>query len=276
MDIKSTIRLNNGVEIPRLGLGVYQSQNGAETTNAILWAFEAGYRHVDTAAIYGNEEGVGQAIAKCGIPRKELFITTKLWNEDMRRGSQFEAFNKSLKLLQTDYIDLYLIHWPVQRTIKNSWKALEELHRSGHIRAIGVSNFQEQHLDDLLTYAQVVPAVNQIECHPRLSQEPLNRYCKKHGIAVEAWSPLGGGGNTLVRDPLLTKIGEKYNKSAAQVMLRWDLQREIITIPKSVHQNRIIANADLYDFELGDDDMAQIFSMNKDHRFGADPDNFHF
>lgn len=276
MDITSTEKLNNGVEIPRLGLGVYQSQNGAETTNAVLWAFETGYRHVDTAAIYGNEESVGRAIAKCGIPRKELFITTKLWNEDMRQGTQYVAFKHSLKLLQTDYIDLYLLHWPVRGTIKNSWKVLEELYRSGAIRAIGVSNFHEHHLDDLLSYAQVVPAVNQIECHPRLSQEPLRRYCQKHGIAVEAWSPLGGGGNVLVRDPLLTRIGAKYNKSPAQVMLRWDLQREIITIPKSVHKSRIIANAEIFDFELSEDDMAAIQSMNKDHRFGPNPDNFHF
>ncbi len=248
MDINTTKKLNNGVEIPYLGLGVFQCKDGDETVNAVRWAIEAGYRHIDTAAAYGNEKSVGQAIRQSGIDRKELFVTTKLLPDDMLQGTQMKAFEKSLKLLQLDYVDLYLIHWPVTGKTLESWKALEEIYKSGRARAIGVSNFVEHHLDKLLQDAKIVPAVNQVECHPHLSQQPLVAYCEKLGIAFEAWSPLGGTGGKLLDDPVLKKIAEKYGKSAAQVVLRWDLQRGIITIPKSTHQARIIANTDLYEF----------------------------
>jgi diketogulonate reductase-like aldo/keto reductase len=194
----------------------------------------------------------------------------------MRKGRQLEAFEDSLKLLKTDYVDLYLIHWPVADKYKESWKVLEELYQSGRVRAIGVSNFHKHHLDDLLAEAKVLPVVNQVECHPRLSQKSLVEYCNKLNIAFEAWSPLGGGGGDLVNDERLKKMGAKYGKSAAQVILRWDLQRGIITIPKSVHKDRIISNADIYDFELTQEDMAIMNAMNENKRVGADPDNFNF
>jgi len=278
MDINTTKKLNNGVEIPLLGFGVYQAKEGEEAVNAVRWALEAGYRHIDTAAVYQNEESVGRAIIESGIPRDKIFLTTKLWNDDMRKGRQKEAFEESLKRLKTDYVDLYLIHWPVAGKYKESWKVLEELYQSGKVRAIGVSNFHKSHLDDLLADAKVVPAVNQVECHPWLNQEPLFDYCNKLNIAFEAWSPRcgTGTGKALLNDERLKAIAAKYNKSAAQVILRWDLQRGIITIPKSVHKERIFANTDIFDFELSKEDMSIINEMNENKRVGPDPDNFNF
>jgi diketogulonate reductase-like aldo/keto reductase len=274
MNILSTVTLNNGVEMPQLGFGVFQSAVGKETYQAVLWALEAGYRHIDTAMIYGNEADVGQAIIDSGVPREEIFLTTKLWNEDMRQDRQEEAFQESLDRLQVDYVDLYLIHWPVPGKFHDSWKALERIYATGKAKAIGVSNFQIHHLETILQDAKIVPAVNQVELSPQLSQVPLTEYCNSKGIAVEAWSPLGGG--VLVGDPRLAEIGAKYGKSAVQVILRWDLQRGIITIPKSVHQNRIIDNTKIFDFELSDEDMNYINSLNEDKRTGADPDTFNF
>lgn len=274
MNLQSTRTLNNGVEIPRLGLGVFKSQDGAETEHAVRWALEAGYRHIDTAKAYHNEGSVGKAIAESGIDRKEIFITTKLWNDDMRAGKQREVFEQSLEALRTDYVDLYLIHWPVKEAYVESWEIMVDLYRQGLIRAIGVSNFNEHHLDDVIRATGIVPAVNQIELHPRLTQAPLCAYCEKLGIAPEAWSPLGHGG--LIADETLSAIGKKYGKSAAQVMIRWDLQRGIITIPKSVHRERIVQNADVFDFALSDADMAAISAMNRDERTGADPESFPF
>ena len=276
MDIRTTRKLNNGVEIPVLGLGVFKARDGKETVDAVRMALQAGYRHIDTAAAYGNEESVGRGLKESGVPRGEVFITTKLWNDDQRKGRQREAFETSLKNLGTDYIDLYLIHWPVAGVYKQSWKVMEELSRAGRIRAIGVSNFQAHHLDDLVKDATVTPAANQVECHPRLTQKPLAAYCQKLNIAIEAWSPLGGEGGDLLKDPALKAIGERYGKSIAQVIIRWDLQRGIITIPKSVRQERIISNAAVYDFELTADDMARIDAMNEDRRFGPSPDTFTF
>lgn len=274
MNILSTLTLNNGVEMPQFGFGVFQSAVGRETYQAVLWALEAGYRHIDTAMIYGNEADVGQAIIDSGVPREKIFLTTKLWNEDMRQDRQEQAFQDSLKRLQVDYVDLYLIHWPVRGKYHESWKILEKLYATGKARAIGVSNFQISHLDTILADAQIVPAVNQIELHPQLTQEPLDAYCRSKGIAVQAWSPLGGG--VLLRDPTLAEIGAKYNKTTAQVILRWDLQRGIITIPKSVHQDRIISNTEVFDFELSAEDMDRISALNLDRRTGADPDTFKF
>lgn len=275
MDLNTTRKLNNGVEIPYLGLGVFQSKDGDETANAVRWAIEAGYRHIDTAAIYRNEESVGKGILESGIDRKDLFITTKLWNEDMRAGRQIEAFEKSLKLLKTDYVDLYLIHWPVEG-FQKSWKAMEEIYASGRARAIGVSNFHEHHLKDLLSDAKVTPAVNQIESHPLLTQKPLIDYCEKHGIVCEAWSPLGGTGGNLLENQQLKALAGKYGKTVAQVILRWNLQRGVVVIPKSVHKDRIISNTKIYDFELTQEDIEAIEALNCGKRVGPDPESFNF
>ena len=279
MNLHSSKTLNNGVKIPFLGLGVFQCNDGDETVNAVRWAIEAGYRHIDTAAAYGNEKSVGQAIHDSGINRDELFVTTKLWKEDMLQGTQMKAFEKSLKLLQLNYVDLYLIHWPVPGKTLESWKVLEDIFKSGRARAIGVSNFVQCHLDFLLQNAKVVPAVNQIQCHPYFTQQPLVAYCEKLGIACEAWSPLGGTGGNLLDDLVLKKIAEKHAKSVAQIVLGWDLQRGTITIPKSTHQKRIIANTDLYTFKLSKDDMKAISERNQDTQHyptGWDPDHIDF
>ena len=279
MNINSTKKLNNGIEIPYLGFGVFQVKDGDETVNAVRWAIEAGYRHIDTAQAYRNEKSVGQGIIQSGIARKELFITTKLSIEDIRAGTQMKGFENSLKLMQLDYIDLYLIHWPVTGKNKESWKILEEIYKSGRARAIGVSNFVEFHLDKLLQDTKIVPAVNQIQLHPNFSQQPLVAYCEKLGIACEAWSPLGGTGGKLLDDPVLTKIAGKYKKSTAQVVLRWELQSGIITIPKSTHQARIKANTELYDFELSAADMKTINDLDKAPKplgMGWDPNKIGF
>jgi len=274
MNLTSTVTLNNQVKMPQLGFGVFKSAEGKETYQAVRWALEAGYRHIDTAMIYGNEESVGKAIHDSGIPRAEIFLTTKLWNDDMRKDRQEKAFQESLDRLQVDYVDLYLIHWPVAEKFHESWKIMEKIYRTGKARAIGVSNFQQHHLETILADAVIVPAVNQVELNPQLTQVPLFDFCTGKGILMEAWSPLGGG--ELVSDPRLAEIGAKYQKSAVQVILRWDLQRGIITIPKSVHKDRIINNTKIFDFELSAQDMADINSLNKDIRTGADPDTFDF
>lgn len=278
MNIRTTKTLNNGVEIPMLGLGVFRSPNGPETVQAVKWALKAGYRHVDTASLYANEETVGQGIRESGIPRKQVFVTTKMWTEDMRKGraGQRAAFEKSLSLLGLEYVDLYLLHWPVAESFHEAWKVMEEILRSGKARAIGVSNFHEHHLDELLAGAKVCPAVNQVECHPRLSQAPLVACCAKLGIAFETWSPLGGIRGDLMNDVTLKGIGLNHGKSIAQTILRWELQRGLVTIPKSVHKDRIEENADLYDFELTAREMALVDALNENRRFGADPENFPF
>ena len=263
MNINTTKKLNNGVEIPYLGIGVFQVKDGDEAVNTVRWALEAGYRHIDTASAYRNEKSVGQAIRQSGINRKELFVTTKLPVDAMQQGTQMKSFERSLNLLQLDYVDLYLIHWPVTGKNRETWKVMEEIYASGRARAIGVSNFVARNLDKLLQDAKIVPAVDQVELHPYFSQQPLAAYCEKQGIACEAWSPLGGTGGKLLDDPVLKKIAAKYTKSAAQVVLRWELQRGIITIPKSTHQARIKANIDLYDFELSANDMKTITDLDK-------------
>jgi len=259
-----------------LGLGVFKAPEGSAARQAVLWALEAGYRHIDTAAIYGNEASVGEGLTLSGLDRKDVFITTKLWNEDMRQGRQEAAFHDSLKRLKLDYVDLYLIHWPVPGKYEESWKVMEKLYKEGKIRAIGVSNFHRHHLESLEKIAEVMPMVNQIECHPLLKQQELVEYCQSKNMAVTAWSPLGGQGSGLLDSPVLKEIAGRYGKSPAQIILRWDLQRGIITIPKSVHKERIQQNADIFDFELSTSDMNAINAMNKDQRTGADPDNFHF
>lgn len=274
MDISSTITLHNGGAMPRLGFGVFRaSVKDAETS--VRWALEAGYRHIDTAKIYGNEAAVGRAVKGSGLMREHIFVTTKLWNADMRAGRQMAAFEESLNELGMDYVDLYLIHWPVENFVE-SWKILEEIHASGRAKAIGVSNFQPHHLDTLLQTAQIVPAVNQVESHPYLTQKPLMDYCAQKGIVCEAWGPLGGQGAQIMAEQTIGDIADKHGKTPAQVILRWDLQRGIVPLPKSVHRERIFSNAELYDFALDDEDMRAIEAMNRDQRLGADPDNFSF
>jgi len=274
MDITSTKKLHNGVMIPRLGFGVFRA-SVEDTVKSVKWALEAGYRHIDTAKIYGNEAAVGKAVKESGIPRDKIFITTKLWNQDMRDNRQEEAFEQSLKDLGMDYVDLYLIHWPVPN-FAESWNILEKLYKEKKIRAIGVSNFQIHHLEELAQTQVVMPVVNQIECHPYLTQQPLIHFCRGMDIAVEAWGPLGGQGADIMEQKTIRDIAEKHERTPAQVILRWHLQHDVIPLPKSVHRERVFSNADLYDFNLDEGDIAAIDAMNQDKRLGADPDNFSF
>ncbi|MHA6533662.1 aldo/keto reductase [Paenibacillus sp. BAC0078] len=265
--------LNDGVTMPWLGLGVWQAKNGEEVINAVKSAVETGYRSIDTAAGYKNEEGVGQAIRECGVPRDELFITTKLWNGDQGYESALKAFEVSRKKLGLDVVDLYLIHWPVAGKYRDSWKALVHLQQEGLVRSIGVSNFQPHHLEEIIEDTGVVPSVDQVEFHPLLTQRELLKYAKAHDIQVEAWSPLMQGNLDL---PLLQELAGKYGKTAAQIVLRWDLQQGVVTIPKSVHAKRIAENAGFFDFTLSDEEVKAIEALNRNHRFGPDPDNFNF
>lgn len=272
--LQDVTTLHNGVKMPWFGLGVYKTREGQEVIQAVKAAIKAGYRSIDTAAYYKNEEGVGQAIKEAAIPREELFITTKVWNTDQGYESTLAAFNESLMKLDLDYIDLYLVHWPVKGKYKDTWKALETLYKEGKVRAIGVCNFQIHHLEDLLADAEIAPMVNQVECHPRLTQKELLSYCQDHHIQLEAWSPLGRG--RMLDEPTLKELAAKYQKTVVQIILRWDLQSGIVTIPKSVREERIIENADIFDFELSKEDMRMIDSMNRNHRNGPDPDHFDF
>jgi methylglyoxal/glyoxal reductase len=273
-DLKGTVQLSNGVEMPYLGLGVFKTHDGEEVENSVNWALELGYRHIDTASIYQNERGVGNAIIASGIPREEIFITTKIWNDKQRNETVMSGFEESLELLQTDYVDLYLVHWPVKEKIGSSWKVLEEIYRSGRARAIGVSNFLQHHLEQLLPLAEIIPMVNQVECHPYLVQQSLIDFCKSNSIIYEAWSPIMRGKVNEI--PLFNELSDKYHKSPVQIVLRWDLQKGIVTIPKSVHKDRIKHNADIFDFEITSEDMARIDNLDKDHHFGAHPDTFDF
>lgn len=269
------IKLNNGIEIPQLGLGVYQTPEGEETVNSVKWALEAGYRHIDAARVYGNEAGVGEGIRQSGVKRQDIFLTTKLWNDDIRQRRTRDAFEESLKALGTDYVDLYLIHWPADG-FEEAWKEMEQLYHEGKIRAIGVSNFHKQHLKRLFEIAKVRPVVNQIESHPYLNNHELICLNKENGMETEVWSPLGGTGGNLLGDKLLGELADKYKKTAAQIVLRWDIQRGVIVIPKSTHRERIVSNIDVFGFELEDCDMEKINQINKDLRVGPDPDSFDF
>lgn len=272
----TTLTMNNGVQIPQLGLGVFQTPDGKATSQAVTWALQAGYRHIDTAMIYGNEESVGQGIRDSGLKRRDVFLTTKLWNDDIRSGRAKEAFEESLDRLGTDYVDLYLIHWPAQGW-QQAWQDMEELYRQRRVRAIGVCNFQQHHLEELHSISSTKPAVNQIESSPQFVNQELIDYC--HGelrIDVEAYSPLGGTGGSVLSDPRLESISRKVGRSPAQVILRWHIQRGLIVIPKSTHQDRIEQNAQVFDFTLDEDDMKAISAMDSGIRAGADPDNFDF
>jgi len=273
-NLQGTFTLNNGVEMPYFGLGVYLSKDGQEVINAVKWAIEAGYRHIDTASVYKNEEGVGEAVKQCGVDRKDLFVVSKVWNSDQGYDSTLKAFDASLGRLKMDYLDLYLIHWPVASRYKETWKAMEKLYADGRVKAIGVSNFLQHHLEDLLGAAAVVPMVNQMEFHPFLVQQDLIDFCNKNTIQYEAWSPMMQG--KIFDMDEFRQLAEKYHKSIAQIVLRWDLQKGVITIPKSSKKERIIANADIFDFELSEGDVKLLDAMHKGQRFGPDPDNFDF
>lgn len=270
--IQSCALLNNGVKMPWLGLGVYKSKEGGEVEHAVKTALKIGYRSIDTASFYENERGVGQAIKESGIPRQEIFVTTKVWNDQQGYDSTLRAFEESRKKLGLEYIDLYLIHWPIPGKFKETWKALEKLYRDGLVRAIGVSNFQIHHLEDLLNDCEIKPAVNQVEFHPYLTQKQLLAFCKEHDIQMEAWAPLMRG--KVLDEPVIQTIAAKYGKTPAQVVLRWDLQHGVITIPKSVREERIKENSEIFDFQLTAEEMKQIDSLNKNERSGPDPDVF--
>ncbi len=273
-DLKGTFTLNNGLEMPYFGLGVWQSKDGQEVIDAVQYALDAGYRAIDTAAIYQNEEGVGQAIAQSAIPREEIFVTSKVWNDDQRSGDIIKAFDTTMNKLGFEYLDLYLIHWAVEGKYKDTWKVLEELYQSGRVKAIGVSNFLQHHLEDLLEDAEVVPMINQMEFHPRLIQQELIDFCKSQGIQYEAWSPLMQG--KIFEIELLRQLAGKYGKSVAQIALRWNLQKGVVTIPKSVKKERIVANAAIFDFEIDAEDIEAIDGLDQAKRVGPDPDNFNF
>ncbi|WP_042220485.1 aldo/keto reductase [Oceanobacillus manasiensis] len=265
------VTLNNGLEMPQLGFGVWQVPD-EEATPAVEKAIEVGYRSIDTAKVYANEEGVGKAIANKNVPREELFITTKVWNSDQGYENTLKAFDASLDRLGLDYVDLYLIHWPTPEfdDYVETYKALEKLYKDGRVKAIGVCNFNIEHLQRLLDECEVVPAVNQVECHPYLQQAELKAFCDKHNIYLEAWSPLMQGGEVL-NNSVVTNIADKYSKTPAQVILRWHLQYNNIVIPKSVTPSRIEENFDVFDFELSEEDMKEIKGLDRNERKGPEP-----
>ncbi|MGE3806277.1 MAG: aldo/keto reductase [Gemmataceae bacterium] len=272
--IDATVALHNGVAMPWLGLGTWQAADGSEVERAILEAIKLGYRSIDTASIYGNEVGVGNAVRNGGLPRDQLFITSKVWNSDQGFENTLRAFDASMQRLGLDYLDLYLVHWPVQGKYRDTWKALEKLYADQRVRAIGVSNFLTHHLDDLLPGVRVVPMVNQVEFHPWLVQPKLLDYCRQRKIQVEAWAPLMRG--RFADIPEITAIARQHQKSPAQVLLRWDLQHEVVTIPKSTSAQRLAENAALFDFSLSAAEMAQLDALECGQRVGPDPDNFNF
>ncbi|RLQ94527.1 aldo/keto reductase [Falsibacillus albus] len=253
--------LNNGVEMPILGFGVYQIQDEKECEQAVYEAIKAGYRLIDTAASYLNEEAVGKAIKRIGVPREELFITTKLWVQDTGYEPTKKAFEKSLERLQLDYLDLYLIHQPFG-DVYGSWHAMEELYREGKVRAIGVSNFYPDRLTDLIIHNDVVPAVNQVETHPFNQQIESAKLMKENNVQIESWGPFAEGKNNMFQNEILASIAEEHNKSVAQVVLRWLTQRGVVAIPKSVHKERIIENFNIFDFELREEEMERIAALD--------------
>ena len=271
LQIDSSILLNNGVPIPRLGLGVYLTPADQGGIDAIAGALNSGYRHLDTAAFYENEAQVGAAVRESGVRREDVFVTTKLWNSDHGYDRTIRAFEESRRLMRFDYIDLYLIHWPVPEKRRDSWKALETIYEEGKCRAIGVSNYMTRHLNELLEHAAIVPSVNQIELHPfiYLKRKPVIELCRVHGIAIECYSPLTKG--VRLADPGLSWIAEKYERSTAQILIRWGLQKGFITIPKSARMGRIRENAQIYDFSISNDDMDALDALNEGYSCTWDP-----
>lgn len=275
--LNDRVTLNNGTKIPGLGLGVFQIPN-EKTAQVVADGIKAGYRLIDTAQIYGNEAGTGdgirQGLAVTGLTREDLFVTSKVWNDHLTYDETIAAFDASLTRLGLDYLDLYLIHWPGDNAFKDSYLALQDLYHAGKIKAIGVSNFNKHHLEELATFADVVPVIDQVESHPRLNQEALRAYAAINDIKLQAWSPLMQG--QILTDPTLQQIADKHHKSVAQVVLRWDIQREVLLAVKSVRPERLASNAAVFDFALDETDMATINAMNRDLRVGPDPEVFDF
>ena len=269
-----TITLNDGHTIPQLGFGVFKVEP-TETTRIVSDALEVGYRHIDTAAIYGNEEGVGQALASSGIDRSELFVTTKLWNDNQGTQSALDAFDESLEKLGLDYVDLYLIHWPTpaRDTYVESWKTLAKIRESGRARSIGVSNFLVPHLERIISETDIVPAVNQIELHPAGQQAEVAAFSRQHGIHIEAWGPLGQGKYPLLEEPVVTTAAEAHGKTPAQVVIRWHLQTGNIVFPKSNRRERMVENFDVLDFELSNTELATITALERGGRVGSHPND---
>lgn len=271
--INEYVKLKNGVKMPILGFGTFEVENGQTTIDSVKEALKIGYRHIDCASRYENEDSVGIAIKESGIPREEIFITSKVWNSDQGYESTLKAFNETITKLGVDYLDLYLIHWPKELN-KETWRALEKLYKDGKVKAIGVSNFKEHHIEDLKETAEILPMVNQVEFHPQLAQPELLKYCKENNIQLEAWGPLMRG--KVFKLPILKELAEKYNKSISQIVLRWDIQMGVVTIPKSITPHRIKENSDIFDFKISDEDMAKIATLNTGERVGPDPDNITF
>jgi len=272
LTIDSAVTLENGIEMPRLGLGTYKSRAGTEVVHAVEAALRAGYRSIDTASVYANEEGVGEGLRSSGVPREDVFLTTKVWNTEQGYETTLEAIDRSLAKLGTDYVDLYLVHWPIQRHLHETWRAMEDIYDAGKARSIGVCNHLPHHLAELMAGANVPPMVDQVEFHPRLQQPGLQAYLAEHDIALEAWAPIIRGAVNEI--PQLVEIGRAHDRSPAQVSIRWILQMGYITIPKSVHDERIAQNADVFDFELTDAEMEIIDALDQGHRIGPDPDNY--
>lgn len=274
--------LNNNYKIPNIGFGTFRTPSGEETEKSVIDAIKSGYRHIDCAAAYGNEKSVGEAIRKSGVAREELFITSKLWNDDKGYENTLAAFNRTLEDLQLDYLDLYLIHWPIAKASKNnwqeanseSWRALEELYKQGKVKAIGVSNFLGHHLDPLLKIAKIKPMVNQIEIHPGMLQEETVKFCEENNILVEAWAPFSNG--QIFNNPVLKEIADQYKKSVAQISLRWVIQKGIIPLPKSVTPERIKNNLDVFDFEIKAQDVEKIDRLTDCGSSGLHPDEVDF
>ncbi len=272
--LAASATLNNGVKMPWVGLGTYLTPPGSVAEQSCKWALEAGYRHIDTAAFYKNEENIGRSVRESGIPRHDIFVTTKCWNDDMRALTVAEALDRSLKLLGMDHVDLYLLHWPVKDKYLDCWQLMEKIYKQGKARAIGVSNFLVHHVEDVLKIASTVPAVNQVEWHPLARQQPLVDFCQSKSIIFEAWAPLIQGKVGEIAE--IVAIAKAHKKSPAQVAIRWGLQHNVVMIPKSVKKERILENADVFDFELTPDEMKRIDALDKNQRVGPDPDNFSF
>ncbi|WP_234123458.1 aldo/keto reductase [Clostridium hydrogenum] len=273
MDIKSYATLHNGVKMPWIGFGTFKVKDYDIAVASVKEALRLGYRHIDTAAVYGNEEAVGVGIKESGVKREDIFLTSKVWNSDQGYDSTLKAFETSINKLGVDYLDLYLIHWP-KALNKETWRALEKLYKDGKVRAIGVSNFKVHHLEELLESAEIVPMVNQVEYHPEFPQAEVHEYCKNHKIQLEAWGPLMQG--KIFNIPLMQELSVKYGRTISQIVLRWDLQMGVVTIPKSVTPSRIKENMELFDFVISEDDMKKIEALNSETRIGPDPDEITF
>lgn len=270
--LSDTVEIGPGVHMPRLGLGTFRSESGRPVENEVLWALELGYRGIDTASMYRNEESVGRAIRDSGVPRDEVFLATKLWNDEQGYEEALTACARSLRRLRMDHVDLYLIHWPLPATMRDTWRAMEKLLSEGYVRSIGVCNFLAHRLEQLLSFADVPPAVDQVEYHPRLQQPELRAYCENAGITMQAWAPIMRGGVADI--PEIVDIAAAHGKTPAQVSIRWILQRGVTTIPKSVHRHRLAENADVYDFELTTAEMVRIDGADRAEHIGRDPESF--